>query len=119
MLSLLITMHTVLVWWVVATWCIVAIFNFVSFYHLNEMIGEINGQLPEEEQVPFSIVEVIGKPNKFARLERGYFWNVLRLHGKLFPHSTRRKAFQLSSALVIVCFASGAALACFLAVSHR
>jgi hypothetical protein len=113
---LLITMHTVLAWWLVATMGIATVFNFVCFYHWNEMIGEINARVPEEEQVPISIVELIGKPNKFARMRRGRIGNVLRLHERLFPSSTRRRAYQLSLAIVILFAASAMALLLFLGV---
>jgi hypothetical protein len=115
---LLITLHTVLVWWFLAMMGIGCVFNFVCFYHWNEMIGEINARLPEEEQVPISIVELIGKPNKFPRMERGKIriWKVLRLHERLLPSSTRPRAYELSLTIVILFWVSAAALFAFLFV---
>ena len=83
-------------WWLGAPWAAIIVVGFITLHNWSEMIAEINACTPEAEQIPYSPVDVIGRPNKFARLEHGSIWNMWRLHKRLFPNSRRRKIFRLA-----------------------
>ncbi len=84
-------------WWLAVPLATLWIFGVVSYYHWIEMISEINARVPEEEQIPYSGLDIIGKPNKFELCERSMFWNIWRIHKQLFPDSRRRRLVQLAT----------------------
>jgi hypothetical protein len=62
----------------------------------------------EEQQIPYSLFDIIGHKGKFlALLERGRAKNILRLHEKLCPGSTRRRIYKLSMVAIALCEISG------------
>ncbi len=84
-------------WWLAVPLATLWIFGLVSYYYWTEMISEINAQVPEEEQIPYSALDIIGKPNKFELCERSMFWNIWRTHKQLFPDSRRRRLVQFAA----------------------